>query len=252
MIPLDCHTLYEDAELYDQEFCDRDFEIPFYRRQALASGGPVLELACGSGRLTFPIAAAGVEIAGVDVSPAMIEQARKRSAQQAVSIDWHIQDIRQMSLGRRFQMAFIATNALQHLHDIESVLAFFECARAHLENDGVLIIDVFNPDLTKLTRKMGNPYHHKNFTLFDGRPISVEADSEYLADTQVLHFILQYRHQGQLLFTKDVRMRCFFPLELLALCRFGGFEIVARFGDYNESPFSRDAPKQILICRPTR
>src|SRR5258705_13346196 len=113
MIPLDCHTLYEDAELYDQEFCDRNLEIPFYRRQALASGGPVLELACGSGRLTFPIAAAGVEIAGVDVSPAMIEQARKRSAQQAVSIDWHIQDIRQMSLGRRFQMAFIATNALQ-------------------------------------------------------------------------------------------------------------------------------------------
>lgn len=252
MIPLDCHALYGDAELYDQEFCNRDVEIPFYRRQALASGGPALELACGSGRLTFPIAAAGVEIAGVDVSPAMIEQARKRSAQQGVSIEWHIQDIRQMSLGHRFKMAFIATNALQHLHDIESLLSFFECARDHLENDGILIIDVFNPDMSKLTRKVGNPYHHKNFTLSDGRPISVEADSEYLADTQVLHFILQYRHQGQLLLTKDVRMRCFFPLELLALCRLGGFEIVARFGDYDERPFSGEAPKQILICRPTR
>src|ERR1044071_732357 len=186
MMPLDCHVLYEDAELYDQEFCERDVEIPFYHQQAIASGGPVLELACGSGRLTFPIAETGVEIAGVDVSPAMIERARKRSGQKAVSIDWYIQHIRQMRLGRRFQMAFIATNALQHLHDVESVLAFFKCARDHLENDGILIIDVFNPDMTKLTRKMGNPYHHKNFNLFDGRPISVEADSEYLADAQML------------------------------------------------------------------
>jgi len=51
---------------------------------------------------------------------------------------------------------------------------------------------------------------------------------------------------------KDVRMRCFFPEELLALCRLGGFEVVRRIGDYDGRPFTSASPKQILLCRPRR
>jgi SAM-dependent methyltransferase len=250
MKPLDCLPLYEDAFLYDQEFRDRKHEIPFYRRHAEVSAGPVLEIACGTGRLTLPIAAAGIRIAGVDASAPMIAQARRKALDAKLTVDWYVQDARSMELNRRFALAFIATNALQHLHDLASLHAFFSRARSHLRPDGLLIIDVFNPMIAKLARGFGVPYSHKEFSLLDGRHVEVEADSEYLSDAQVLHFILTYRHERQIIYTKDVRMRCFFPEELLALCHLSGFEVVGRFGNYDETPFLASSPKQLVFCRP--
>jgi SAM-dependent methyltransferase len=250
MRQLDCLPLYEDALFYDHEFKDRTHEIPFYLRQAKKNAGPVLEIACGTGRLTLPIAAERMQIAGVDASAPMIVEARRKALAAGLAVDWYVQDARDMDLGRRFALAFIASNSLQHLHDHVSLRAFFSRARAHLQPDGLLIIDVFNPSIAKLGRSLGQPYPHKNFALPDGRRVDVEADSEYIPDGQLLHFILTYRHEGRALCTKDVRMRCFFPEELLALCERGGFEVVDRFGDYDETPFHGRSPKQIVRCRP--
>jgi SAM-dependent methyltransferase len=241
--------LYEDAWFYDQEFRDRVHEIPFYRRHAAASGGPVLELACGTGRLSVPIAATGIEVVGVDVSAPMLERARHRAAEARLDIQWHEQDVRSMDLGRSFRFAFMAANALQHLHDVESILAFFRRARLHLVRDGLLGIDVFNPDMDKLARKLGAARSHKAFTLDDGRHVRVEVDSEYFSDSQILHFVLTYRAGEEVFLVKDVRMRCFFPEELVALCRMGGFDVVERFGEFDGSPFRANSPKQILLCR---
>jgi SAM-dependent methyltransferase len=249
MKPLDCMPLYEDAWLYDQEFRDREHELPFYKRHSQSTKGEVLEIACGTGRITLPIAAGGVTIAGVDASGPMIALARQKAIEAQLTVDWYEQDARSMNLGRRFGLAFIATNALQHLHDLDSLRAFFSRVREHLDVDGRLIIDVFNPSIAKLARTPGAPYPHKTFTLLDGRKVDVDADSEYLADAQLFHFVLTYRHDRQVIRTKDVFMRCFFPEELLLLCRLGGFDVVQRFGDYDEAPFTKNAPKQIVLCR---
>jgi SAM-dependent methyltransferase len=250
MKPLDCLPLYADALFYDEEFQERKHEIPFYLRQAEASAGPVLEIGCGTGRLTLPIAAAGITIAGVDTSAAMIAAARRKSIAANLAVDWYVQDARSMELNRDFRLAFIATNALQHLQDLASLRAFFSRARAHLRPDGLLIIDVFNPSISKLSRRFGAPHSHKSFNLTDGRRVEVEVDSEYVPDAQVLHFVLTYRHEGQIIRTKDVRMRCFFPEELVALCHLGHFQVVERFGDYDETPFQASSPKQLVLCRP--
>ncbi|HLJ89370.1 MAG TPA: class I SAM-dependent methyltransferase [Candidatus Angelobacter sp.] len=251
MKPLDCLSLYEDASFYDEEFRERAHEIPFYLRQVATISGPVLELACGTGRITLPLAARGVDIAGVDASAEMIALARQKAATANLAVEWHVQDVRSLRLNRKFALAFIATNALQHLQDLDSLSAFFRCLRTHLQPDGLLILDVFNPNVAKLCRGFDARYLQKSFSLEDGRTVEVEARSEYLPETQVLHFVLTYRHAGQILRTKDVRMRCFFPEELLALCRLGGFDVTDRFGDYDESPFTAASPKQIVLCRPT-
>jgi hypothetical protein len=179
----------------------------------------------------------------------MIAEARRKALGARLAADWYVQDARSMDLGRRFVLAFMASNSLQHLQDLASLRAFFSRVRAHLEPEGLLILDVFHPSIAKLGRFLGTPYPHKTFNLPDGRRIDVEADSEYIADGQLLHFVLTYRHQGQPVCTKDVRMRCFFPEELLALCEWGGFEVIGRFGDYDETPFQACSPKQIVLCR---
>ena len=73
MKPLDCFDIYEDAEFYDQEFGTRSTETPFLLKQAKLAGGPVLEVACGTGRLTLPLARAGIEITGLDISQPMLD-----------------------------------------------------------------------------------------------------------------------------------------------------------------------------------
>lgn len=250
MTPLDCFDLYEDAEFYDAEFATRDLEIPFFRKHARLATGPVLEVACGTGRITLPIARDGVDVTGLDVSRPMLDQARRHAAAGGLNVEWIEQDCRDMDLTRRFGLIFSATNAMQHLLDFESACAFLRSVRRLLAPGGQLILDVFNPNLAKLARPTTR-YLHKTIATSDGPDIRVEVASEYRANTQILHFDLFYFRSEQLIRTKRVNMRCYFPEELLGLCRCHGLEIVSRFGSYDEGPFTSDSPKQILICKRT-
>lgn len=246
---MDCLDLYQDAEFYDLEFAGRATEVPFFRHYAQQAKGPVLEVACGTGRLTLPIARDGIDVTGLDVSLPMLDRARSKAENAGLSVKWVHADCRDMPLYDTFDMAFSAINAMQHLHDFDSVVAFLRSARRALRVDGRLIIDVFNPDVTKLARPRTFRYLHKTLSTVAGEPIRVEASSHYRAQEQILHFDLFYMLNGELLRTKHVDMRCFFPEELMALCRFSGFEVVQRFGNYDESPYSAVSPKQILLCR---
>jgi SAM-dependent methyltransferase len=250
MKPLDCIEIYDDAEFYDQEFAVRDAEIPFYLKQAQFSRGPVLEVACGTGRLTLPIARAGIDVTGLDVSAPMLAQARRKAEAERVAVTWIHQDCRTMRFDRTFAIVFSATNAMQHLLDLDSVSAFLTSAYNALHADGTLILDVFNPDPAKLARTPATRYHHKTINNNGSdAEIRVEIASCYQAASQILNFHLYYTNNGRTIRTKEVNMRCFFPEELLALCRLNGLEVVRRCGNYDESPFSDESPKQILFCR---
>jgi SAM-dependent methyltransferase len=252
MKPVDFLDLYADADFYDLEFRSRAHELPFYEAWARRAAGPVLEVACGTGRLTLPLARAGVDVTGLDVAPAMLARARRKAEEEGLRVEWLLQDCRAFTSPRTFALIFLASNALQHLHDRTSLEAFFARARRHLAPGGLLILDVFNPDVRKLSRGPDARYHFKDFPDAHGQPIRVEAASEYDAGAQLLRFRLHYLDAaGGEVRTKQVTMRCFFPEELLALCHHNSFEVLQRYGDYSEQPFTSGAPKQILICRPS-
>jgi SAM-dependent methyltransferase len=250
MRDLDCLALYEDAEFYDLEFRDRSDDVAFYRRWASAAHGPVLEIACGTGRITLPLARAGAAMTGLDVSEPMLARARAKAAAEGLAISWHLADARAFELGQRFDRVFMAANALQHLHDLESHQALFRCVRRHLAPGGRFVIDVFNPNVAKLARSKEVRYLFKTLTDGAGGPIRVEAASHYDDALQVLHFTLSYLAPGgTLLRTKEVAMRCLFPQELALLVRHAGFVVERAWGGHDERPFGPGAPKQILECR---
>lgn len=248
MIEPDCLELYEDAAFYDVEFAERAHELPFFRRWATKCGSPVLEIACGTGRLTLPIAAAGIEIVGTDISRPMLDRARAKT-DPGMSVEWIEQDCRALNLHRQFKLAFIATNAMQHLQDTASINGFLRAARDHIASDGQLIIDVFKPALAKLRRSYDLRYEHKRFVDTDGVEVVVEAQSRYSEIDQILHFDLHYLKESRLIRRKAVNMRCFFPAELRYFIEHAGLEIVHAFGDYDESNLCDSSPKQILVCR---
>ena len=121
----------------------------------------------------------------------------------------------------------------------------------HLSDDGILLLDVFNPHVAKLSRAATTRYRFKEIaSQTEGRQFRVDAASQYFATEQILRFELFYLdHADTLLRTKRVSMRCIFPQELELLCKHCGMTVVQRFGNYDEQAFASGSPKQIIVCR---
>lgn len=79
MEPIDCRHIYLDGRNYDLQNKDFVEDIPFYLHQIKKYGEPVLELACGTGRITIPIAKQGVKISGLDISKSMLSHAKRKA-----------------------------------------------------------------------------------------------------------------------------------------------------------------------------
>ena len=120
--------LYREGRHYDLLNADVVADIPFYLEEARRAGGPVLELACGTGRLTIPIAQTGVEVVGLDQSASMLAHLRTKARQAGVEVPLVEGDCREFELGRKFALIFMAFNSMQHLHDQASLAALFKGA----------------------------------------------------------------------------------------------------------------------------
>jgi len=224
--------------------------VSFYVRQAEKCGGPVLELACGTGRIAIPIAERGVRVTGLDISESMLAHARRKAAEKGVTIEWVRADCRHFKLNRRFRLIFVAYNSLGHLHDLESVAACFLCVRRHLTEDGRFIVDFFNPRLDVLTRDTSGRYPVAEYPDPDGRGTVVVTESNtYEADTQINRIRWHYRVGEEQEYVEELNLRMFYPQELDALLHYNGFTIEAKLGDFDESAFASTSPKQIIVCR---
>jgi SAM-dependent methyltransferase len=250
MRPVDCQELYRDGRHYDLYNSFYNPDIEFYVNRARAGGGPVLELACGTGRLTIPIARAGLTITGLDVSPGMLARAREKSANVTSAIEWIHGDCRDFHLGRRFPFILFAFNAIAHLHTFEEIKSFFNCVREHLAPGGSFVLDHFNPNLYMLTRNSDSKYHVYSYDDPDGNgEVSVSENNAYHRDTQVNHITWYIKIGEDKPYSVPLNMRIFFPQELDALLRYNGFEIVEKYGDFDEAPFTTDSPRQVFVCR---
>jgi len=121
-------------------------DIPFYVDLAVRSGGPVLELGVGSGRVAVPTALAGVRVVGIDSSPAMLELARRRAKPHNVDLRLLEADMRMLPDLGTFALVTIPFRALLHLSSDEERRGLLTAVRDRLEPGGMLAFDVFHPD----------------------------------------------------------------------------------------------------------
>jgi SAM-dependent methyltransferase len=121
-------------------------DIPFYVDLALASGGPVLEVGVGSGRVAVPTALAGVHVVGIDSSPVMLDLARERAAPHGVALELVEADMRDLPDLGTFALVTVPFRAFLHLRDDGERLAVLRALRERLRPGGMLAFDVFHPD----------------------------------------------------------------------------------------------------------
>ena len=254
MQPSEPIPLYRDGRHYDE--LNRSLalaDVPFYVDEAKRAGGPVLELACGTGRVTIPIAQSGVEIVGLDQSASMLAYARSKAADAGVNITWVEADCRQFELSRKFALIFMAFNSMQHLHDHESLAALFGNVRKHLAERGRFIFDVFNPSIAILNRDPSQRYVERQYEDPDGRgTITLEQTAVYDDAAQVNRITWYFSLPGEKDFrVEQLPMRCFFPQELDLLVRANGFAIEEKFSNFERKPFAGGGMKQVVVCKMT-
>lgn len=246
-------SIYEDALLYDalsgQHFGGADFDL--WRLLCAEAKGPVLELACGTGRLTLPLAENGAEIEGLDASAPMLALAREKSKVQDQAISWHQGDMADFTLGRKFALIFLPNNSVAHLRTWQELAACLGCVRRHLAPGGRFALDYFNPSLALLTRDPNTRFPVGTFDAPDGTGrVHLTEQVAYDSDTQISRARWVWTFADGREKSADLSLRVFFPQELDALLDASGFVIEAKYGDYDRAPFTAKSPKQLLVTRP--
>jgi SAM-dependent methyltransferase len=135
------------ARLYDPWSASVTEDIDFYVEEALAAGEPVVELACGTGRIAVPIATAGVRVIGIDGSPAMLDVARERARAAGIEelLDLRHGDLREPPVAERVQLVLVPFRSLLHMTTDAERRRALAAAFSLLEPGGRLVFDVFAP-----------------------------------------------------------------------------------------------------------
>jgi SAM-dependent methyltransferase len=240
--------LYTAADLYDLVHLGPwKGEAEFYMRQAERWGRRALELACGTGRLTLPLAAHGLQITGLDLSPAMLARARAKAAAAGTAIEFVQADMRDFRLGQQFDLIFIPVNSICHLLTREDVEACLRCVRAHLQPRGRFIVDVFNPSLEILSRDPSRWYEIGGYADSDGQRVRLSEQTRYDRASQVSAITWRYEWDDGRRAEHSLTMRQFFPQELDALLAYNGFVIETKFGKYGEAEFHAESNQQLVV-----
>ena len=241
--------LYDHPELYD-ELWQAGAHVPFYRDLARQQAGAVLELACGTGQITVPLALTGLPTVGVDASSAMLTAARRRASDANAAVAFIQADMRQLAFDREFDFIFIARNSLLHLLSTDDLLAALTAARRHLTSEGIFAFDVFNPDVRLLARPHGPRFPVMEVDTPSFGRVSVEDTRDYDPATQVNRGVLYMSTADTRdAWTMPLVLRNIFPQELPLLVAAAGLELVNRFGDLARGPFGSGSRMQICLCR---
>lgn len=247
MKPVDVNHHF-DGRRYDLQFKDFTEDIPFWRKQARIYGGPILELACGTGRITIPLAQDGFDVTGLDISESMLAQAKRKSLAEQVDVEWVYADCRDFDLDKPFGLIIFPFNAMSHLCNLKDVESCLYRVQRHVKPNGRFIVDIFNPRPDILSRDPTKPYPHATYPDASGKVVEVTENYAYDDATQISRIKLNYKIGGQTEKVAELNMRIFYPQEIDALLKYNGFAIESKFGDFHENAFKSGSPKQIIIC----
>ena len=240
---------YYDAA-YDELSAQRA-DIGFYQQLAVECGGPVLELGCGTGRTLLPIAAQGLACTGLDLSPAMLDQFRRKPGAAAVTLT--CARMESFDLGAaRFPLIFSAFRAFQHLDTVEQQLACLARVRAHLAPGGLFAFDLFNPSLERMAKDSEPETLDLSFN-YEGRPTRRYVSATRDRVSQVIQITMRYVEETGGGPPKEsivqLSMRWFWRYEVEHLMHRAGFTDVTLYGDFDRSPFIRTSPAFVVLAR---
>jgi len=250
------------AHLYDVSVSDWPGEIDFYH-DLLQTIHPdrvtMLEIACGTGRVSFQLASAGVEITGLDISSELLNMAREKSA-DIQNVHWALGDMREFDLGQKFELAIIPGHSFQFMLTPMDQVRCLDCIKQHLKPNGMLVVHLDHQDVSWL----GSLPHQATGTYSEwrelrhpltGRTIRTANEWTYEAATQTAAVTTVWEEIGpdgamtQRWQRKPMPLHCVFRFEMEHLLKRTGYTVEAVYGDFFKSPLINESDQMIWIAR---
>ena len=211
------------AELYDPWSASVVEDVAFYLEEARKSGGPVVELGVGTGRIAVPIAADGISVIGVDSSRGMLDVCARRAALAGVQLDLRVGDLRKPPVTERVPLVICPFRSLLHMHTDEERLSVLGAAYDLLVPGGRFVFDVFAPDAADIAQT------HERW--LEREPGIFE---HAVWDETARTLTLTVRDDEQ---ETTMALAWLSPKEWQALLERAGFELEACYGWFDRSPY---------------
>ena len=225
------------AELYDPWSASVVEDVAFYLEEARRSGGPVLELGVGTGRIAVPIAADGIRVIGVDSSRAMLAICARRAALAGVDVDLRVGDLRKPPVTERVPLVICPFRSLLHMQTDEDRLSALGAAYDLLGPGGRLVFDVFAPDAADIAQTHDR-WLEREPGIFEravwdesARTLTLSVRDENRETTMALAWLA--------------------PDEWRGLLETAGFQIEACYGWFDRSPYQGQEDTIWIAKRPS-
>jgi SAM-dependent methyltransferase len=247
-------STFDDGDIYDLVGGDLPYGLEFYVALAREANGPVLDVACGTGRILLPCLRAGLDIEGLDLFEPMLTTLRAKAATLGRSPQLHQFDMSDFSLPRRYALVMIPFNAFIHNMTQEAQVSCLRCCRQHLLSGGKLVFDTFFPSVEII----GTP---PNTRVLEGElPHPQTGHPMRLYDTRTFDRVAQVQHSineiellaadgsVQTVHRSESRARYIYKHEMELLLRVAGFARWKIDGDFEGRPLTRENDAMIVTA----
>lgn len=237
------------ADIYDA-YVRADFDIPFWLSEARSMGGKVLELACGTGRVSIPLLKSGVSLFCVDYAPRMLDRLRTKLEENHLSCPVICQDIAELTLADRFDLIFIPFHSFSEILQEQRRRSALERIRNHLTPQGTFICTLQNPrihasSMDGSARPVGEFPMENGDTLVVSSRLQFDPSSQLASGSQTYdrfdsaRVLIDHR-------SLDVSFYLFRKHEFEALAESTGFEVAGLFGDYDHTSFDEQVSRFMI------
>ena len=223
------------ARIYDPWSRSVVEDVPFYVYEAVRAGGPVLELGVGTGRIAVPIAAAGIEVVGVDLSAGMLEVARERAELAGVRVDLRHGDMREPPVDGTFPLVICPFRSLLHMETDADRRTALRAIATRLEPTGRFVFDVFTPGADDIAETHGRWLE---------REPGIWERADWHEESRTL--ILRLRSSGSP--ETEMSLAWLSVAEWKELLREEGFVVDAVYGWFDRNPW-RGGEDSVWVCR---
>jgi SAM-dependent methyltransferase len=235
-------------------------DLPFYVDLAKRSGGPVLEIGCGTGRVLLSIAREGIEIDGVDNSPAMLQVLKARMQLEPSVVraraNVHVADMRRFQLGKKYPLAIIPFRPMQHMYTLADQVGALMTVAAHLHENGLLAFDVFFPQFEMIPAGIGEEALDCEWSVDSLPPTTIrryfrKESFDKVRQTFSGTFIFR-TYQSEALVREEIeplKMSYYTYPHLRALFLLAGLEPVEEYGSFAKTRLDNTASAMIFVLK---
>jgi SAM-dependent methyltransferase len=247
--------LYRHPDEYDLEHLGDEADIGFYLRLARQLRPKrILELGCGTGRITLPLAEQGIDrgyrVVGLENEPEMLRSAEQRRLSASPPVKERLTlvegDMRSWQAEEGFDLIMAPCSSISHLHTLDDQIGTWQQARANLCTGGRFVVEVAMPNLAVFADSFSRPPRElveidiDNFDEAEGIRLLRYRTTRYLSDQQgaQIRFLYEKYRNGRLIdsYIDDFASHVFFPRELELLFIHADFKMEATVGDYLGRP----------------